>query len=206
VDSLPPATMSRFSAIIAQNAYINDLYQSSLDPHSFHNLVKSRRLTQSENITLGNCMEPFFHDVASTSDGWKKLCVDIIIDGKKVQKDHLFIHESSKTIIYAEQKNNMNLDSEKVVATRRKIQNVEQKLRELYPGYTIKAGALAARYVTYEMPLCQEISRTKNYIKENIEVWGVNEFLALFGISAYTCEEDYIADIEEICTRKFGPV
>jgi hypothetical protein len=55
------------------------------------------------------------------------------------------------------------------------------------------------------MPICQEISRTKNYIK-NITVWGVNEFLALFGIPAYTCEEDYIADIEEICTHKFGPV
>ena len=198
--------MSRFSTIIAQNAYINDLHQSSLDPHSFHNLVKSRRLTQSENITLGNCMEPFFHEVASTADGWTELRVDIIIDGKKVQKDHLFVHESSKTIVYAEQKNNMNLDSEKVVATRRKIQNVEQKLRELYPGYTIKTGAFASRYVTSAMPICQEISRTKNYIKENITVWGVNEFLALFGIPAYTCEEDYIADIEEICTHKFGPV
>jgi hypothetical protein len=151
-------------------------------------------------------MEPFFHDVASTADGWTELRVDTVIDGKKVQKDHLFIQESSKTIVYAEQKNNMNLDSEKVVATRRKIQNVEQKLRELYPGYTVKAGALATRYVTSVSPLCHEISRTKKYDAEGINVWGVNEFLALFGIPAYTCEEEYVADIEQICTRKFGPV
>lgn len=188
------------------NKYINKRHRSSLDHHSFHNLVKSRKLTQSENITLGNCMEPFFQAVISTAAGWKKLNVETIINKKKVQKDHLFINESSKTIIYAEQKNNMNLDSEKAVATRRKIQNVEQKLCEMYPEYSIKAGALAARYVTSEMPICHEISRTKKYDEEVITVWGVNEFLSLFDIPAYNNEDEYIADIEEICIRKFGPV
>jgi len=190
------------SAIIRTNTYINERYNTCDSQHSFCSLVR-RKLSQGQNIVLGKCMEPFFHDLITKTavvGGWVPLIIETEIDGKKIQKDHLYIHEASKLIIYAEQKNNLSLDSEKAPATRKKIRAVETYLKAAYPAYTVRCGLFASRYLTMDTTLAKEGSKKF----ADITVWGVNEFLKLFNIGGFADEAAYKAAVEAICDAKFG--
>jgi hypothetical protein len=118
--------MEAFINVIKKNSYINKVVQSKKDVHSFGSLV-SIPLTQSQNIMLGSCMEKLFADFV-VSNGIQSI-------RKKTKKgdketDHLYI--LNKQIIYCEQKNNLNLDTEKGPATRKKVQAMMEQIKKVH--------------------------------------------------------------------------
>lgn len=161
--------------LISENAYIKSKKQSCSDPHSYCTLV-SRPLTQSQNIMLGTCMERLFNDaVGKHAAGWQDASKKFLKKGDR-QKDHIWVHEDLRKIIYAEQKNNINLDTEKSVSTKKKVEEVSKQ----YEGYEIICCILAARYLTASEPLAQSIIKTKY---QDIMVLGINDYFDLFELS-----------------------
>ena len=75
-----------FLSVIRGNSYINTKKITAPSVHSFCTLVEDRVLTQSQNITLGNCMEPFFIDVVRKNENWKDIRATILAEeGKENQ-------------------------------------------------------------------------------------------------------------------------
>lgn len=186
--------MEAFVNIIKKNSYINKVVVSKKDIHSFGNLV-SIPLTQSQNIVLGSCVEKMFVDYI-VSKGIKSI-------RKKTKKgdketDHLYIFNNQ--IIYCEQKNNLNLDTEKGPATRKKVQAMIEQIKKEYPEYEIKSYILATRYLSKEEPIAKSIIRRKY---SDVDVLGVNDFLKLFSIDPIEDYDMYKKIIYEICMRKF---
>lgn len=186
--------MEKFMNVIKKNAYINKVVQSKKDVHSFGSLV-TIPLTQSQNIMLGSCMEKLFADFV-VSNGIQSI-------RKKTKKgdketDHLYIH--NKKIRYFEQKNNLNLDTEKGPATRKKVQAMMEQIKKEYPDYEIECYILATRYLSNEESIAKSIIRRKY---SDVNVLGVNEFLKLFDIEPIEDYDMYKKIINEICVRKF---
>lgn len=183
--------------IISENKYINTKKESCKDEHSFCTLV-DLPLTQSQNISLGNCMEKLFHDAIEKNTNRKDISGSASKKGER-QKDHIWLDEEKRSIIYAEQKNNINLDTEKSVSTETKVAEVAKK----YPEYTISAYILAARYLSASEPLAKKIIQTKY---KNTKVIGVNDYLALFGLPAFKDYDAYKSVIHKVVQTKFGDV
>ena len=186
--------MEAFMNVIKKNTYINKVVQSKKDVHSFGSLV-SIPLTQSQNIMLGSCMEKLFADFVVSNN-----IQSIRKKTKKGDKetDHLYI--LNKQIIYCEQKNNLNLDTEKGPATRKKVQAMMEQINKDYPEYEIKSYILASRYLSNEETIAKSIIRRKY---SDVNVLGVNEFLKLFDIEPIEDYDMYKKIIHEICVRKF---
>ena len=138
-----------------------------------------------------------------------KLFADFVVSNniqsirKKTKKgdketDHLYI--LNKQIIYCEQKNNLNLDTEKGPATRKKVQAMMEQINKDYPEYEIKSYILASRYLSNEETIAKSIIRRKY---SDVNVLGVNEFLKLFDIEPIEDYDMYKKIIHEICVRKF---
>jgi hypothetical protein len=165
-----------WSKLIDQNKYLNEKKTSCSDQHSYCTLV-DRPLTQSQYITLGTCMERLFNDaIRNHTTGWRDASKDILKKGDK-QKDHIWINDALRKIIYAEQKNNINLDTEKSVSTKKKVEEIVKQ----YEGYEIVSCILAARYLHASEPIAQSIINRKY---KDIQVLGVNDYFTLFGVDA----------------------
>jgi hypothetical protein len=139
-------------------------------------------------------MEHLFRDAAATNKtGW----TSIAEKNKKGehQKDHIWVHEPTKRIIYAEQKNNITLDTEKSKKTAEKINEVAA----LYPGYTLTPYLLAARYLSKDEDLVKQ--RASKF--PGISIIGVNDFLALFGLTQFKDYDAYKAVIAQVVQTKF---
>jgi len=183
-----------WSTIISKNAYIQERTASCVDEHSFCYLVH-RPLSQSENIKLGIAMEHLFRDAAATNKtGWTSLSEK----NKKGehQKDHIWVHEPTKRIIYAEQKNNITLDTEKSKKTTEKINEVAAS----YPDYTLTPYLLAARYLSKNEELVKQ--RASKF--PGINILGVNDFLSLFDLPNFQDYDEYKGVIETVVKTKFA--
>jgi hypothetical protein len=188
------AAKMNWTSIIRRNSYINDLFIPKEDPHSFGYLVK-RKLKQGQNIALGTCMEYLFRDaIAENQTGWKS-GAEKIKRGEH-QKDHIWVHEDTKRIIYAEQKNNITLDTEKCKKTIEKINEVASA----YPGYSLTPYLLAARYLSKD----ERIINQRSGKFPDITIIGVNDFLTLFDLPTFEDYDAYKEVIEQVVTAKFG--
>ena len=189
-----------FHSVVRGNTSINNKKVTSTSVHSFRTLVDDRTLSQSQNIMLGNCMEPFFTDVVKKS-AWTDIRSTLIAEkGKENQIDHMWLNETTKTIIYAEQKNNLELDTEKAPATETKIERITANLKKKFPGYTITPILLASRYLSKDEALCKVAAR--KFTRTTIV--GVNDYLAMFDIAPFADYAEYKKIISAICDAKFG--
>lgn len=189
--------MLNYQDIIKQNSYINKVSINKPDIHSFNTLIPT--INQSQNIKLGICMEKFFTDVI------KKFNTDWISSRKITKKgdkevDHLYINHTTKQVIYCEQKNNINLDTEKSKATVYKIQSITEELKNEYQDYTVNGYLFATRYLDCNELIANNII-SKRYTV--IQVIGVNNFLSLFNLKPIMNYDEYKSIIFEICKRKF---
>ena len=116
------------------------------------------------------------------------------------ETDHLYINEKSKMIWYFEQKNNINLDTEKAPETRKKVQTMFEQIKKDYPDYTIELYIFAARYLSKDEEIAKDIIKKKY---SDVNVVCVNEFLKLFDIEPIEDYDMYKKIIHEICVRKF---
>jgi hypothetical protein len=193
-------TLSDYFEIISANKYINKYEADGVDIHSF-SYLSNRKLTKSQNIKLGISMENFWADVLSKNTiGWKSIKEKNKVGFK--EKDHLYLNDTLKEIIYCEQKNNINLDTEKSKATKDKLQLVKAEILSKYPDYKLSNYLFAARYLdTDTEQIAQSIIKTKKY--EN--VIGVNNLLQLFGNPCPKVESysQYTVIIDKICATKF---
>jgi hypothetical protein len=192
--------MSPYFAIIKCNKYINKYEADGEDTHSFSSL-STKKLSQSQNIKLGHSIEHFWADVLNkNTTGWKSIKVQ---NAKGIkEKDHLYINDKLMAINYCEQKNNINLDTEKSKATKDKLHLVCSELATKYPEYKINYYLFAARYLdTDTEQIAQNIIKTKKY--ENVV--GVNNLLKLFDypLPPLTSYSQYTAIIDNICATKF---
>ncbi len=150
-------------------------------------------LSQSQNIKLGICMEKLFEDIVSKNTNWKN-----INEGNKKgehQTDHLWV--SGNRLIYVEQKNNINLDTEKTIKTESKVKEVIEK----YSGdHKVEGYILATRYLSIEEDIAKTIIKTKY---KNIPVIGVNEYLKLFGLKPIDTYDTYKSIINDVIKTKF---
>jgi ribosomal protein L30/L7E len=195
VSSYNPKKMEvDWSNVIKTNNYINEkeTEKVSKDKHSFCSLIDTP-LSQSQNIKLGICMEKLFEDIVSKNTEWKN-----INEGNKKgehQTDHLW--GSGNRIVYVEQKNNINLDTEKTIKTESKVKEVIEK----YSGdYKVEGYILATRYLSVEEDIAKTIIKTKY---KNIPVIGVNEYLKLFGLKPIDTYDTYKSIINDVIKTKF---
>lgn len=113
----------------------------------------------------------------------------------------MYINEKEKTIIYCEQKNNINLDTEKSVETKKKVKLMREQIKRNYPDYTIECYIFAARYLSKDETVAKDIIKRKY---KDIDVIGVNDFLKLFNITPIKDYNMYKKIIHDICVRKFN--
>jgi hypothetical protein len=190
--------MSYYEEILKANKYINERSESKSDVHSF-TVLSEVKLTQSQNIQLGICMETFLSDaVKSNKRGW----VSVREKTKKGEKetDHLYAHHETKKIIYCEQKDNINLDTEKSKITKNKIGDIVEKFKGEYSGYDVSGHILAARYLDASEDIAASLISRKY---SDVSVLGVNNFLAFFDLPPITNYDIYKKIIGSICKKKF---
>ena len=200
VSSYNPKKMEvDWSDVIKTNNYINEkeTEKVSKDKHSFCSLIDTP-LSQSQNIKLGICMEKLFEDIVTKNTEWKN-----INEGNKKgehQTDHLWVSGASVSgnrLVYVEQKNNINLDTEKTIKTESKVKEVIEK----YSGdYNVEGYILATRYLSVEEDIAKTIIKTKY---KNIPVIGVNEYLKLFGLKPIDTYDTYKSIINDVIKTKF---
>ena len=193
--------METYFSVIQNNSYIRERSTSGSDPHSFTTLTAPRKLTQSQNIQLGHCMEHFFSDVVKQSSTWKS----VKEKNKKGEKetDHVYRNETEKKVIYLEQKDNINLDTEKSKSTAKKVKEIVELLKVKYDGYTVEGHIFAARYLDTNEDVAKQLIQNKY---SEVSVIGVNAFLSLFGFSPLPDYDAYKQLVAKICETKFGPV
>ena len=128
--------------------------------------------TQSLMSKLGFAMERAFNKCLRRIDGLVVLqsSHDIAIYGH--QLDLLFKYKN--VIYYFELKANLNLDTEKTIAVKKKIIKVEQMLKKQYPEKAVVSAVLSARYASkcdvgfMKLPL------------HTSDVYGYGEFFRIF--------------------------
>lgn len=146
------------------------------DPSSLSFLVK-RDISQSAAIRLGVVLEEVFNIVISEyfQERFTRSNLKRNVKGER-QKDLLMINETDKSIIYAELKANINLDTQKAPATVASTIKVVQDYEA--GGYTIQGYVLSLRYLkTSDIP--------KNLVKKyqafdahpNIKLIGIQDFM-----------------------------
>jgi len=96
-------------------------------------------------------------------------------------------------IVYAELKCNLNLDTEKSMSTIQKCQLIERKLMEKYQC-PVKMCLVGLRYYKTQTI---GFSVERKYSEMIGNVYGVNEYLQLFGIDGFQDEEEYILFVNE---------
>ena len=104
---------------------------------------------------------------------------------KKKDLDLLWVDHRARCIYYREAKANIELDSEKIIATVDKILEISNYLREKYPGYRIDAG-LYHWTIYNRTPLKKGLSQIKKCEENGIKVEHPEE---LFKLLNFECSE-----------------
>jgi hypothetical protein len=132
------------------------------------------KITQSDSIKLGKLLEDSINSYIITRGGEnrKESNSRITIHGENIETDILFLKGSC--IYYLEVKSNINLDTEKSKATKSKLDNVVNALKERNPSYNVCGKILSLRYARasdalfYKQPIERE------------DLMGYSEFFEIF--------------------------
>jgi hypothetical protein len=167
------------------------------DKNSLSYLI-NKKLVQSECIKLGIAIEKIFSDFITKQSNFK----NIKEKNKKgsIETDHLFKNLTTKTIIYAEFKGNLNLDTEKSKITCEKCLNVECLLKNKFPDYKIIICLVGCRYYTKTI-IPRHIAIKYNKLSLT-NLYGINEYLNLFCIdNMFSNEIEYKNILEYIASK-----
>jgi hypothetical protein len=167
------------------------------DPSSLSFLV-DRPMSQSDCIKLGVGVEKLLVDTVEKLTGLENIRPKNT-KGEK-ERDHLFKDDVYKVIYYAELKSNINLDTEKSKSTYTKCMQVVEELHSEYPDYEIKWCLLAHRYISVDdIPLVIK----KKYALITSQLFGINQYFNMIGISFQFTEEKYKEYINNIANEMF---
>jgi len=169
--------------------------QKKRDRSSLSYLV-DKTLTHSQCIRLGNAMERTLRKWAVELSNYQ--CIKPKNKKGKHERDLLFIDRSSKVIIYAEVKCNINLDTEKLAQTIQKCQEVNNELQNEYPDYTIKWYLIAGRY-THRCYIPTKLMKKYRSITEH--VIGINNYLGEIGLDTVLTIADYREIVNNLANK-----
>jgi hypothetical protein len=184
-----------FKCITVRNFYEDTCFANlKKDENSFYHLL-TRDISHSDAIKLGIAVEKIFRELILTNDK----VTDIRPKNKKdvKEKDHLFLKKVVNAsgnienhIYYAEVKANLNLDTEKTIATIAKIKSISDSLRGEYPDVvSFNPYLFAPRYYTTSLIPANYIDKFKG-----IEILGVNEYLAKLDVEYQFKDEQHYKD------------
>lgn len=180
---------SKIDRLIKKNVYLMSYKKNKTkDYHSLSYLInKEYKLSQSDCIKLGIAVEKVLSDIILE---FNKDLVSIKTKNckNKKEKDHLFLNKTTKQVFYSELKANLNLDTEKSIATYKKCLSIVKDLKKVYPGYTIHWCLLGLRY--YERGLIEKKIISK-YSTIHKNVYGMNEYLCMLDIDITYDETSY---------------
>ena len=138
--------MNMWRRIIKKNNYISKTKSvKRKDPDSLSFLM-GIDMSHSDAIKLGYAVEGVIRDIILEKN---KNIRDIKVKNTKGKKerDLLFENPEKREIYYAEMKSNLNLDTEKKIATREKCLLIEKELSLEYPNHQIHSYLLNSRYL-----------------------------------------------------------
>lgn len=194
-------SIAELSKLVSENCYIsNSTSNKSRDINSLSYLI-NRQLSQSDCIKLGIGVEKSIADIITSYN--EEGIINIKppnINGQK-ERDHLFKNDDKKLIYYSELKSNINLDTEKSKITIDKCNNIVAELKLKYPEYNIKWCLLSLRYISNnDIP-----TRIKSkYISINNNLYGINDYINMFGIKYTFTEELYKEYLNKIADEMFN--
>lgn len=194
-----PVDFNFIKKMIKKNNYINKYSKNNKkNKDSLSYLVDtSIKMSQSDCIKLGICVEKVLTDIIQEKNPLLENARPVNEKGKH-ERDHLFVNESKKTVIYSELKSNLCLDTEKCKATVNKCKIIAEELVKEYPGYSLKWCLLGLRY-TESSEIHKNIMNKYIGIKEN--VMGVNEYFDCLGINMRFSQEEWKLFINEIAKK-----
>jgi hypothetical protein len=164
------------------------------DKNSLQFLINTK-LTQSEKIKLGIKLEELINNIIKKHTQWK--FVKKIVD--KREADSLF--ELNDTIIYAEFKCNLNLDTEKSKSTIEKCNFIANNLKIQYEKYKVIFKLVSLRYLE-KKDIPKNIIYKFKSINDNI--CGINEFLKLYNLPIFKNYEIYSIFLNKLCIKIFN--
>jgi hypothetical protein len=192
--------METLSEIIDKNAYLNSCVSNKMKDCNSLSSIVNRDMSQSDCIKLGIGVEKVLTDIILKSN---TNIIDIRPNNKKGEKerDHLFQNEKKKEIYYAENKSNLNLDTEKSKSTIEKCISIKKELELKYPGYKIYMFLLGLRYM--DISLCPKNIKNKyKDIEENLV--GINEYMQTLDTQIhFKTVDQYSQFINEIADKMF---
>ena len=163
----------------ALNVYLNTIKRcpkKGRDPTSLSFLVK-RDISQSAAIRLGIVLEEAFNIMISEylKTKYTRSNLQKNVKGER-QKDVLMINETTKEVLYAELKNNINLDTQKSLATVVSTINVVKEYEA--KGYTVTGYVLSLRYLqNADIPktLAKKYQKFDDHV--NVNLIGIQDFM-----------------------------
>ncbi len=191
--------------IIYDNKYLNKCKNEKKIPknqESISYLLKTNGiiLSQSQSIKFGILLEHIISDIIS------KLSTSFINIKQKntkniKEKDHLWLNNHTKTIVYAEFKSNIELDTEKSKSTIKKCIDIKNDLIQKYPQHTIIMNLVALRY--FDTSHISSVKKKYSEISDHLT--GLNQYLQLFGFQYdfFQNETHYISFLSKIATKAF---
>jgi len=191
-----------FKSIIDKCPYIQKESKKSNSSESFCSLtylIQHLNLNQSQKIKIGKGLECFLNDLIITDKDWIKIYP---LFDFNCQIDELLMNQSTKIIIYSEYKANLALDSQKRTAMYTHCTLIQDKLKNMYPDYTIKTYIVNLRFLdTSDIPK-SIMQRFKKY-NNLLNITGLNNYLNNFNVKNFSSYNEYIDILEYLCKQKF---
>ena len=166
----------------------NDIYQLTISttltkPGSVkHLLFGEERSRQSISVKCGKLIGESLPKILINSTPHLELeecgCKKLHDSEKKKDFDLIFKDEHDKIVYYRESKGNMDLDTEKLPATISKINELEEQLKIIYPGYKIDVGIYNWSIFDRNDSECG-LNQIKICENNSIKVYHFKEFLEL---------------------------
>ena len=158
-----------FARSAAVGAYVHGLKpKKTTDATSMCSLL-SRKVSQATNIRLGNELEVIYNIYVLAHCEVTDLRPAKCAKGEH-QKDFL-VEMAGDAVIYGEFKANINLDTEKRKATRKKVNAVSEELQETYGSKTVSPFLVSLRYLrTADIP----VALARSY--GDVSLVGIGDF------------------------------
>ena len=136
--------------------------------------------TQSINIKFGRAFERFFEEAVSLGTNNFILMPSGVWEEINKDLDLIFRDDENKIIYYRELKLNLNLDTEKIVATYEKINYITDFLIKKYPDYEINSALLT--WSTFNLDDITAQSQVKKADNYYVSVEDPETFFELVGM------------------------
>ena len=166
---------------------------------SLGSLITSIEMSQSQKIKFGLIIEKIFADyIFKNTKNLQNIKPTTNQKGSH-ERDHLWLDNKTKTVVYAEFKSNLELDTEKSLATCLKCLKIESELKKQFNDHRIITCLVGCRYLS-----CCDIPQniSKRYTILNNKLFGINDYLTVFGCDIFKdfiTYRQFLNDLAKTC-------